>query len=158
MRKSALCLLMSVVVMSGCVSVNSDSASGAREAASGSPAALNEVEALERARFKAQVAADTSALRPMLAEDLVYCHSTGVCQSKEEFVGFVSSGDNKYLALDIVYMKPRLIDGAVVINGKMTGRVETAGKASDFNGIYTDVYAKRNGRWQLVSWQSTRLP
>jgi hypothetical protein len=23
---------------------------------------------------------------------------------------------------------------------------------------FTDVYARRNGRWQMVTWQSTRLP
>jgi ketosteroid isomerase-like protein len=119
---------------------------------------LNEIEAIERARFKAQVAVDVAALRPMLADDLVYCHSTGVCQNKDEFIGFVTSGSNQYLAMDIVYMKPRLIDGAVVVNGKMDIRVLADGKELHFQGIYTDVYAKRGGRWQLVTWQSTKLP
>ena len=135
--------------MSGCATTNSDL----------TPAtALSEVAALERARFKAQVAVDTTTLRPMLADDLVYCHSNAICQNKEEFIGFVSSPDSRYLALDIVQMTPRLVDGAVLINGKMSARVQTGGKVSEFQGTYMDVYAKRNGRWQLVSWQSTRLP
>jgi hypothetical protein len=118
---------------------------------------VKEVEALERARFKAQIAMDVPTLRPMLADDLFYCHSSGVCQNKEEFIGFVTSGTNKYLAMDVIYMKPRLIDGAVVVNGKLDIRVVTNGKEQRFQGIYTDVYAKRDGRWQLVTWQSTRL-
>jgi Domain of unknown function (DUF4440) len=144
-----LLLLTSVIVMSGCASVTSD-----RTPPAGT--ALSEVEALERARFKALIAADLAALRPMLAEDLVYCHSSGVCQNKEEFLGFLSG--NKYLGMDIVYMKPRLVDGAVLINGRVNVRVEEGGTAKEFPGIYTDVYAKRGGRWQLVSWQSTRAP
>ena len=123
-----------------------------------SPVALNEVEALERARFKAWIAADTSVMRPMLGDDLVYCHSTGQCQNKEEIVAAIGSRETIYHAMDIVYMKPRLIDGAVVINGKLNIRAELAGKVTEFQAIYTDVYAKRNGHWQLVAWQSTRLP
>jgi hypothetical protein len=149
MKIPALLTMTAVVVMSGAPAIG-DSVPAAT--------ALKEVEAVERARFKAQIALDVATLRPMLADDLVYCHSTGVCQNKEEFIGFVTSGTNKYLAMDIVYMKPRLIDGAVVVNGKMDVRVLMNGKEQRFQGIYTDVYAKRGGRWQLVSWQSTKLP
>src|SRR5215471_1993210 len=119
---------------------------------------IKEVEALEHARFQAQIAMDVPTLRPMLADDLFYCHSSGVCQNKEEFIGFVTSGTNKYVAMDVIYMKPRLVDGAVVVNGKLDIRVISNGKEQHFQGIYTDVYAKRDGRWQLVTWQSTRIP
>ena len=27
-----------------------------------------------------------------------------------------------------------------------------------FGVRYTDVYLRRSGRWQLLAWQSTRLP
>jgi hypothetical protein len=116
------------------------------------------VEALEKARFQAQIAMDLPTLRPMLADDLYYCHSSGVCQNKEEFIGFVTSGTNKYVAMDVISMKPRLVGSAVVVNGKLDIRVISDGKEQHFQGIYTDVYAKRDGRWQLVTWQSTRLP
>jgi ketosteroid isomerase-like protein len=119
---------------------------------------LKEVEALEKARFKAQIAMDLPTLRPMLADDLYYCHSSGVCQNKAEFIGFVTSGTNKYVAMDVISMKPRLVGSAVVVNGKLDIRVISDGKEQHFQGIYTDVYAKRDGRWQLVTWQSTRLP
>jgi ketosteroid isomerase-like protein len=150
-----LFVLGSAVVMSGCVTV---SASDDAPAAKASSSALSEVEALERERFKAWLAADAAAIRPMLADDVVYCHSTGVCQNKEEIIEFVTSGKQRYLSMDIVSLKPREVAGAVVINGKLSMRVDTGGKMETFQGIYTDVYAKRNGRWQLVSWQSTRLP
>ena len=45
-------------------------------------------------------------------------------------------------------MKPRDVGGAVVINGKLNMRVETAGKPDAFQAVYTDVYAKRDGRWR----------
>jgi Domain of unknown function (DUF4440) len=139
-----IALALTLIVMSGGALASGD--------------ALKEVEALEKARFKAQIALDVPTLRPMLADDLYYCHSSGVCQNKEEFIGFVTSGTNKYVAMDVIDMKPRLVGGAVVVNGKLDIRVITNGKEQHFQGIYTDVYAKREGRWQLVTWQSTRLP
>ena len=142
-RPTALALTL-VIVMSGGATASQD--------------ALKEVAALEHARFEAQIAMDVPTLRPMLADDLFYCHSTGVCQNKEEFIGFVTSGTNKYLAMDVIYMKPRLVGGAMVVNGKLDIRVVTNGQEQHFQGIYIDVYAKRDGRWQLVTWQSTRLP
>jgi hypothetical protein len=167
MKEPVLFLLTSVIVMSGCASMGSgpspaafsgSSSNSTSASASDSSTALKEVEAAERARFKAWIAADPAAMRPLLGDDLVYCHSTGQCQNKEEIVAAIASRDTIYHAMDIVYMKPRLIDGAVVINGKLNIRAESGGKVTEFQGIYTDVYAKRNGRWQMVSWQSTRVP
>jgi ketosteroid isomerase-like protein len=121
--------------------------------------ALTEVEAVERARFKAFVAADMKALQAILADDLVYCHSSGQCQNKKEVVAALGSHQTIYHALDVVEMKPRQIaGGVVVINGTVAIRAEMGDKAAEFKAIYTDVYAKRDGRWQLVAWQSTRLP
>jgi ketosteroid isomerase-like protein len=122
------------------------------------PLRLADVEAVERARFQALTRADTAAMRPMLADDLVYCHTTGQCQNKEEAIADVASKARIYHSMKLLELKLRAVAGAVVINGKVDMRVEAAGRVSEFQAIYTDVYAKRNGRWQMVSWQSTRLP
>jgi hypothetical protein len=37
-------------------------------------------------------------------------------------------------------------------------RVTVANMQQEFNIRFTDVLAERNGRWQTVVWQSTRLP
>jgi ketosteroid isomerase-like protein len=151
MKPHAVLLAMAALaLMPGCKVTVTDSDDSA--------SVLRDIEAVERARFKAFIAADAATVRPMLANDLVYCHSTGVCQNKEEIIAFVTSGTQRYLGMDILAFNPRAIGDAVVINGKINARVETNGKADSFQAIYTDVYAKRDGRWQLVSWQSTRLP
>ena len=122
------------------------------------PPNLVEVEAIERARFQAWIKGDTAAMRPMLADDLLYCHSTGQCQNKEEIVAAIGSRETLYRKMDVVSLKPRAVGGAVLINGKLDITAEAGGKPTQFQAIYTDVYVKRDGRWQLVSWQSTRLP
>jgi hypothetical protein len=119
---------------------------------------LAEVEAVERARFEAWMKADTAAMGPMLADDLLYCHSSGQCENKEQIVASIGSRQTIYRKMDVISLKPRAVGGAVLINGKLDIAVEDKGRPIQFQAIYTDVYVKRDGAWQLVSWQSTRLP
>ena len=120
---------------------------------------LAEVEAVERERFQAWVKGDVAAMQPLLADDLLYCHSSGQCQNKEEIVASIRSNESDYQKLDVVYLKPRAMGGgAVLINGKVDIVVVDSGGTKQFQAVYTDAYVKRNGRWQLVSWQSTRVP
>jgi hypothetical protein len=122
------------------------------------PPNLGEVEAVERARFQTFVKADTAAMQAVLGDDLLYCHSTGKCQTKRELIAAFASKDTVYRKLNLVDMKPRAIGSAVLINGKVEITAEQSGQSVSFQGIYSDVYVKRDGRWQLVSWQSTRSP
>jgi hypothetical protein len=117
-----------------------------------------EMEAVERARFAAWVKGDAAQLRPLLADDLLYCHSSGICENKEQIVASISSKQTVYRKMEILSFKPRALGDGVLINGKVDVVVDIAGKPTPFQAIYTDAYVKRDGRWQLVSWQSTRLP
>ncbi len=120
--------------------------------------ALAEVEATERARFQAWTRADIDAIQPVLADDLVYCHSTGQCQTKAELIAALQSRETVYRSMEVLELHPRAAAGAVVVNGKLAVQAENRGQTAAFKGIYTDVYVKRNGRWQMIAWQSTKLP
>jgi hypothetical protein len=60
--------------------------------------------------------------------------------------------------MDVVAMTPKAVGGAVLINGTIQVVAEVPGRTAQFRGIYSSVYVKREGRWQLMSWQSTTLP
>ena len=122
------------------------------------PPRAGELEAVELARFQTFVKADTSAMQTALGDDLLYCHSTGKCQTKRELIAAFASKDLVYRKLSLIDMKPRTVGNAVVVNGKVEITAEQSGQPTTFQAVYTDVYVKRDGRWQLVSWQSTRSP
>jgi len=141
-------LAFAPALMRGCVSVQiSDSASS-----------MQEIEKVERARFQAWLQKDVPALKQVIADDVVYCHSTGVCQNKAELIDFITGGASVYRAMDVIEIKPKQFGETVVLNGKLDMKVEQGGKVQQFQVIYTDMYVMRDGRWQLVRWQSTRLP
>lgn len=122
--------------------------------------AVSEVEAVERARFKTWVAGDIPAIQKVMADDALYCHSSGQCQTKQEFIADIESKQRVYKKMEIVSMKPKALGSyAVLVNGVCEVVAEGAGgRVVQFKGIYTSVYVKRDHRWQLLSWQSTTLP
>jgi hypothetical protein len=47
---------------------------------------------------------------------------------------------------------------AVVLTGVARISVTSGGNPMKFGVRFTDVYARRGGQWQMVTWQSTKLP
>ena len=98
-------------------------------------------------------------MQAVLADDVVYCHSNGQCQNKKEFIADIESKQRIYRKLDLISMTPKALGkDAVLINGKVDIVAESPRGVVQFKGIYTSVYVKRSGHWQLLSWQSTTLP
>jgi ketosteroid isomerase-like protein len=119
---------------------------------------LDDLERLERARFEAMTRQDVAALEPMLADDLVYCHSDGSCEGKRELLETIRSGRIRYVALKVLELRPRAFGDVVLFNGVVTIDGVLGGQTRSFNVVFTDAYARRGGGWQLIAWQSTRSP
>jgi hypothetical protein len=117
-----------------------------------------EVAAAERARFAAQVKRDTAALRTLLAGDLVYVHSNALIESKEHFIETVASGTIVYEEIVPLEMSHRIFGTTAVGNGRVKVGVQMNGQKLVVDLLFTTVQVKRHGRWELVAWQSTRVP
>jgi uncharacterized protein (TIGR02246 family) len=121
--------------------------------------AATDVEAVERARFQTWVQGDVAAISKVMADDALYCHSSGQCQTKQEFIADIESKKRVYKKMDVVSMNAKPLGSyAVLINGVIDVVAESPGRVVQFKGIYTSVYVRRDGHWQLLSWQSTTLP
>ncbi len=120
--------------------------------------ATEQIKSLEKRRFDAQLTKDTRALNDILADDLVYTHSNGNQDSKKTFVESIASGKQVYQAIEISADTVRLYGSDLaVVTGQMKTTAVVNGNTNDLRLRYTDVYARRNGRWQMVAWQSARL-
>jgi ketosteroid isomerase-like protein len=110
-------------------------------------------------RFAAMMRADTAALRTRLADDLAYTHTTGARQDKEEFLRTLASGQLRYRSIAPSERTVRFLgtEGAVVV-GRSNMQVESGGQVLAFAIRYLAVYRRVASGWQLVAWQSTRLP
>ena len=117
-----------------------------------------EILAAEKARIAALVSDDYAALDRILADDMTYAHSSGVVETKTQFLNELRSGRLKYKALDHSNQTVRIYGDAAILSG--TTKVHAVSAGADVRPTlhFTTVYVRQNGMWRLASWQSTRLP
>jgi len=130
----------------------------ARSLATAEKSAAETVRALDAERTRAMVAGDVAALDRIFATDALYTHSTGIAESKSEFIGKIQSGDRKYRSMACRDVRVRVAGGAAIVTGNVDGEVEVGGKSVSLSLVFTAVYLQKAGRWELASYQSTKLP
>jgi ketosteroid isomerase-like protein len=113
---------------------------------------------LDRKRMQAMAAKDLATLNAVLADDLIYTHSSARLDTKQSLIGNMQSGATVYTSVEPSDVTAQNLGDAVVLTGIARIKVVSNGKPNAFGVRFTDVYAKRGGHWQMVAWQSTRLP
>lgn len=121
-------------------------------------AAADEVLAAENARADALVRADYDAVERLLADDLTYTHSTAALDTKAAFLESLRSGRLRYQQIQHEDPKVRVYGDIAIINSTVRILAVNRGQENRNHLRVTIVYAKRDGRWQMVAWQSTRMP
>ena len=113
---------------------------------------------LDKKRMQAMAAKDIATLESILADDLVYTHSSARLDTKRSLIVGMTSGSTVYTSVEPSDVKAQDFGDTVVLTGVCQIKVTANGTPNAFGVRFTDVYARRNGRWQMVTWQSTRLP
>jgi len=118
------------------------------------------VDWLNRPRFAGDygMRADTGALAHLLAPDLTYTHTDGAQNSRAELLQLVGSGALRYASIAPEARDVRVVGSSAVVTGRSAMRVEASGQAHAFRIRYLAVYRRGARGWELVAWQSTRLP
>jgi ketosteroid isomerase-like protein len=113
---------------------------------------------LDKKRMTAMAQKDIATLNTLLSDDLIYTHSSARLDTKQSLIGNMESGSTVYTAVEPSDVKAQDLGEAVVLTGACRISVMTQGRPNSFSVRFTDVYAKKGGQWQMVTWQSTRLP
>jgi len=113
---------------------------------------------LDKKRMLAMATKDIATLDALLADDLVYTHSSARLDTKQSLIANMKSGATVYSLVDPSEVRAQDVGDAVILTGVARIKVSSNGNDLDFRVRFTDAYAKRSGRWQMVAWQSTRLP
>ena len=113
---------------------------------------------LDRKRMTAMAEKDIATLNELIADDLVYTHSSARLDTKQSLIGNMESGSTVYTSVVPSDVKAQDLGDSIVLTGSCRISVNSGGNAMSFGVRFTDVYARRNGKWQMVTWQSTRTP
>jgi ketosteroid isomerase-like protein len=121
--------------------------------------AAKEVMATEEARTAALDHSDVAALERIMADDVTYIHASGKVDTKKSYLDAIRSGQLHYISWRPENLQVRVLENGAVINGEYAVRVtDSRVQPTPFNiNIFIlTVYARRDGRWQQIAWQSTR--
>jgi uncharacterized protein (TIGR02246 family) len=153
MKRLFLCLGLVAAVSAG-LAVHQSYAE-ARDAAE-----IQEVLTAEQTRVAALDAQDVPALEKIMADDVTYTHASGKVDTKTSYLEAIRSGQLHYISWQPKSMQVRVLGkDAAVINGEYAVRVTDARvqpQPFDIDILILSVYARRDGRWQQIAWQSTR--
>ena len=117
-----------------------------------------EVIALDRKWAKAVVQDNSVTLRRLFADDIVVIASNGTTRNRDQEIADIHPPPGVVTeAFDIEDVNAHAYGDAVVSNGKATLRVRSQGKSGSTQFLYTHVYARKSGRWQIVLQQMTHI-
>ena len=101
---------------------------------------------LDRKRMTAMAQKDVATLNALLADDLVYTHSTARLDTKQSLIGNMESGATVYTAVEPSDVKAQDLGDTVVLTGSCRISVMSGGRPNSFGVRFTDVYANKGGR------------
>jgi ketosteroid isomerase-like protein len=120
-----------------------------------------EVTALLREFMDAAGRGDRAVFDKFFADDVIYTRATGAVISKADIMkslgqsGTATDGTTKYSAEDATVHE---YGDTVVVAFHLVGRTDHGGgkvETSDYRN--TSTFVRRNGRWQAVAWQATKI-
>jgi ketosteroid isomerase-like protein len=109
---------------------------------------------LDKQRMEAMAKKDIATLNALISDDLVYTHSTARLDTKQSLIGNMESGSTVYTSVVPSDVKAQ----DLVLTGSCRIGVMSQGRPNSFGVRFTDVWANKAGKWQMVAWQSTRTP
>ena len=167
----ALFVTIVVLVLTGCqraadTNRNAVTATASPQKEAFDPAAIEkEVIKLERDWADANKSHNPEAVRSVLADDAVIVYPDGSVATKADEVRTIESGAVTADAFEMIDPKVTVVNAdsafisgrSVIRNGKY--KDATTKKTIDISGEYRflDVYTRRNGKWQAVASQATKI-
>jgi ketosteroid isomerase-like protein len=109
------------------------------------------VQQQDQERIRAQIAADTVALRRIYADDFLGIGPTGVVRDKAQVIADFTSHALTYQSITTAEVRVRVYGNTAVETGRSTMVGHDRGKAVPRDNRFTRVWVKTAGRWQLVA-------
>ena len=119
--------------------------------------AVQEVIAVEREWVQALRDLDLDAIERILAEDYTQIQADGSVIGKLEALASYRSMTRRWEQADSMDYHVRIEGQVALLIGLWKARGENDGERFDYQARFLSVYVRRDGRWQLLSDQSTPL-
>jgi ketosteroid isomerase-like protein len=107
---------------------------------------------------EAQIHGDGAELRRLVADDYTLVNSTGRIQNKAELIADYTAPGYKIEPFEILEPVEKVWHDGAVMGGLVNLRGTEGGKPFAITLRFADIWAKRNGKWQVVYTHVSRPP
>jgi len=119
--------------------------------------AEQELVRLEHSWKQAVVNRDVSALKRLYAEEYVSTDQEGMVWNKADDIAIDTAGLFRLASYQFDDMKVRLAGNTAVVTGLLSTKGTLNGITIGSASRFTDVFVKRDGRWQCLASQATPI-
>ena len=113
---------------------------------------------LSKKKFGWMIRMQYDSLEAVLDDRLLFVHSNGWTETKQEFIQDIKSSKLRYTNIQVLESSVRIYPATAIVTGKGKFNVLLDGSPLDINLFYTEVYILKNDKWLLASRHSNRLP
>ncbi len=109
----------------------------------------------EDALFKADIQGDVGAIQQGFADEAIFIHVNGMTQTKADYLKATAAHAFPIKSIDTENRTVRVFGNVGVVRGT---KKLVVGNDMHLSGTYLTVYLWRDGRWQMLSEQSSPMP
>jgi hypothetical protein len=119
----------------------------------------SELMQLERNIGDANVRRDKAFFERIEADEFIFTDSAGGLMTKAEDVASLDKPAGEFRLISYVPddMKVRVYGKTAVVTGRTTTKLKSKDREVINSSRFTDVFVKRDGRWQIVAGHSSRI-
>ena len=115
-----------------------------------------EITQMEKNWAEAPMTHDTASVERIVADDWIGIWFDGSTLTKAQMIAEMKSGAMTTQSITLDPIKVRVFGDVAISTGGDTEKSQYKGQDSSGHYVWTDVYAKRNGKWQAVASQVTK--
>jgi len=112
---------------------------------------------MERDWTEAGLKKDAKTMDRIVADDWIATDFLGKTVTKSQAIAEMKSGESVSQSVTLGEMKVRVFGNTAIVTGSDTEKSTYKGKDSSGKYVWTDVFVNRNGKWQAVASQSTKV-
>jgi ketosteroid isomerase-like protein len=116
-----------------------------------------ELTQIEQKLVKAWLAADRKTVESILADDWSVIDLTGHVLTRSQVLGELGSGERRIESGSVDELNVRTFGNFAIVTGRSVLAGSYQGNRVSVVQRFTDVFAKREGRWQVIASQGTQV-
>ncbi len=114
-----------------------------------------DLRAADLRRRQAMIDADVDSLAALLADELVWTHSSGTRDDKQRFLEKIAANAADYRSLEVSEDVIVQQGDVLIHHGDLSGRVVVDGREKSLNNRFLAVWKHSGDAFELLAWQST---